>query len=131
MALLSAEQILAAQDLEAIDVPVPEWGGSVRLRMMNAGERDEYESIAIEANDTDARTWRRRMRARLLCFTIVGEDGELLFSQEDIEALAKKGVRPVQRLYNVASRLNALTLSDEDELAKNCAAIPAGSTSSS
>lgn len=37
-AWVTAEAILAAQDLPEVDVPTPEWGGSVRVRALTMGE---------------------------------------------------------------------------------------------
>ncbi|MFE3382837.1 hypothetical protein [Streptomyces anulatus] len=41
---LSAEQILDADDLAIEDVPVPEWGGTVRVKGMSGTERDRFEA---------------------------------------------------------------------------------------
>ena len=38
---LTADQILAADDMGLKEVAVPEWGGSVFIRVMTVGERDE------------------------------------------------------------------------------------------
>jgi hypothetical protein len=37
---LNKEKILAADDLGLLEVPVPEWGDSVFIRVMTVGERD-------------------------------------------------------------------------------------------
>ncbi|MBI0320545.1 hypothetical protein JBF12_47905, partial [Streptomyces javensis] len=41
--LLGKQQILDAQDRRHEDVAVPEWGGSVRVAMMSARDRDRWE----------------------------------------------------------------------------------------
>ncbi len=48
---LTAEQILAADDMGLKKVTVPEWGGDVFIRVMSVGERDEYERMWIGQKD--------------------------------------------------------------------------------
>ena len=40
---LSKDEIFAAQDTTDLEVDVPEWGGSVRLRSMTGTQRSNYE----------------------------------------------------------------------------------------
>ena len=51
MSLLSKAAILAADDLPTIDIAVPEWGGSVRIRALTAGQREELEAEIIHARN--------------------------------------------------------------------------------
>ena len=39
---LSAEDILAAEDIETVDVLVPEWGGTVKLRSLSGKEAEKF-----------------------------------------------------------------------------------------
>jgi hypothetical protein len=50
------------------------------------------------------------IRAGLLVRSIVGENGERLFTDDDEEALSKKSPLELDRLYTVAARLNAIPL---------------------
>ena len=59
---LTADQILAADDMGLKEVNVPEWGGSVYIRVMTVGERDEYERMA----DVEDRHWWYRSTRELL-----------------------------------------------------------------
>jgi hypothetical protein len=110
--LLTREQIIAANDRPTETVDVPEWGGSVSVRTMSGALRDRVEAAFLKDKSTS-------FRARVLAATLCGEDGQLLFTEADIEALGEKSIKPIQRVYDVAIRLNAVTKTDVDELEKN------------
>src|SRR5574340_602108 len=103
MALLTREQILQAQDLKTQDVDVPEWGGTVRVRMMTGTERDAIGAALI---GPDRKPDMRQYRIRLLAACIVGEDGAPLFGQDEIEQLGRKSSLALDRVYRVAEELN-------------------------
>jgi hypothetical protein len=121
--LLTKDQILKADDLSFEEVEVKEWGGTVRVRMMTAGERDDYESAIYDFNlddkDATATFKRENFRAELVIRTVCDDKGKLMFSKGDIPALSGKGARPVQKLFNIASKLNGISAEDEEELVKN------------
>jgi len=112
---LSKEQILAADDLGLLEVPVPEWGGSVYIRVMSVGERDSYENEWMANKSTGVTNFRSKFLQRVLC----NDKGELLFTKEEVDALAKKSARVVGTLWEAAMRHNKLTDQDVEELAKN------------
>jgi hypothetical protein len=109
---LTKARILEAQDLPLKEVPVPEWGGKVFVRMMTAGQRD-----AFEAEQTT--NPHRDLRARLAVATVCDEAGELLFTAEDVPTLTKKSARALDRIFAAAARHNGITQADVDELRKN------------
>ncbi len=132
MALLTKEEIFAVDDFPAAKtVPVPEWGGEVLIRAMSAGERDLYEQnlVAGRLGDGD-NTVVSNVRARLLAFVIVDEDGERLFDEADIETLGKKSVVAVDRVFAAAQKMNSLTHADVKALEKNLESGQTGSSSS-
>lgn len=115
MALLSKEQILSAVDIETKEVDVPEWGGAVLIKMMSGTERDEFELLLTKGGTQNIKNF----RAKYLAKCLVGEDGELLFSEKEIPALGKKSVRALERVYNEALTLNAFSGDDVEALEKN------------
>ena len=113
MAILSRAQIEAANDLPYEEVEVPEWGGSVRLRPMTAGEHarlgSDYESLSKE-----------QIACYVLAKTIVDEEGKPLFADEaGLEALTRKSGNAVLRLAKVADRINKLGDAQVEAAAKN------------
>ena len=112
---LTAEQILAADDLGLLEVKVKEWGGSVFIRVMTVGELDAYQREWIGKKETGVDNFRAKFLARCLC----DDKGQRLFTDEQIEQLAKKSAKVVSRLFDKAAAHNAITEKDVEELAKN------------
>lgn len=112
---LTAEQILAADDLGLKRIEVPEWGGDVYLRVMSVGERDSYERQWIGKKETGIANFRTQYLARVLC----DETGKLLFTREQTEALATKSGAVMGRLFDAAMKHNSMTEEDVQELGKS------------
>jgi hypothetical protein len=119
MTLLTKDQILQANDLKTADVEVPEWGGTVRVQTMTGSARDDYEQNLIKSRGGDKSKNLENVRALLLAATIVDEQGQLMFTSEDVKALGKKSVKAMDRVFAEASRLNALSDADVEDLAGN------------
>jgi len=128
--LLTKDQILAAQDLRYEVVPVPEWGGEVRVRSMSGAERDAYEQSLLKSRSADAAANLRNVRARLCAYSLVGEDGALLFSEAEIEALGAKSVAALDRVFAVAARLSAMGEAEVASLGEPSAATGAAASTS-
>lgn len=115
MPTLSKDQILSANDLELRKVEVPEWGGDVYIRVMSVGERDAYENEWVRKKDTGVDDF----RAKFLVRCLVDEKGVRLFDNGDVEKLASKSARVVNRLWQAAMEHNNLSDEAIEELAKN------------
>lgn len=113
MAILNRDAILGANDLKKELVKVPEWGGEIYISMMTGASRDAWEQSLIKGSSLD------NIRARLVAFTAVGEDGKRLFSDEDAELLGQKSASALERCVKVAQKINRLTESDLEDLSKN------------
>ena len=101
--LLTREQIIAAADLRHEDVEVPEWNGTVRVRMMTGLQRDALSAVLIgPGNKPDLTTY----RVRLVAACIVDEAGSALFGHDEIAALGAKSGVALDRVYRVAERIN-------------------------
>lgn len=112
---LTAEQILAADDMGLKEVSVPEWGGSVYIRVMTVGERDEYERMWIGQKEKGIANFRTQYLARVLC----NEKGELLFTRDKVDALAAKSGAVMGRLFDEAMKHNKMTEADVEQLGKS------------
>lgn len=109
MALLGRDQILGAADLSTVDVAVPEWGGTVRVRMLTGTERDAFEASTVVRKGKKLETNLENVRARLVALTVIGEDGQRLFDEADAAALGAKSASALNRVFAAAQKLNALT----------------------
>lgn len=119
MALLTKDQILGAQDLSFEDVAVPEWGGTVRVKMLTGAERDAFEASTIIRRGKRVDVNMVNVRARLVSLTVVDEKGGRLFSEGDVEALAKKSSAALNRVFEAARVLNGLTEEAAGEAEEN------------
>lgn len=105
MGLLTKSAILGAADLKHEDVDVPQWGGSVRVRVMTGAERDEFRA-AIATEDGSLPVG--KFSAALVAATCIDEHGERLFTMADVEALQAKSAASIDGPASAAMRLNGL-----------------------
>lgn len=125
--LLTRDQILGASDLPSEDVEIPEWKGTVRVRGMTVAERNAWEKsntrtfrgrsgqMVTEVSQTALTNFRQRLVARC----VVDQDGNRLFSDSDVAALERKSAAAMERIVNVANRLNGVSQQDLEELEGN------------
>ena len=109
---LDASAILAAKDCLIQELEIPEWGGSVFIRVMSSADRRGMELLS-ERKETEH--FREEMAVRVLC----DKNGELLFSSADVEALGKKNSLVLDRIFDAAQGLNGMTSAAVDGLEKN------------
>ncbi len=129
MGILSKDDILGAEDIKTMTVPVPEWGGEVLVKTLTGAERDRFEQSII---DSDRKVVLTDARARLCAMSMVDKDGKRLFANDCIAALGEKSGAVLDRIYEVASQLSGMGKEDLEDMVKN-SAIPGqedGSTSS-
>lgn len=124
MALLTHDQILGADDRRHEDTPVPEWGGTVRVRGLTGKERDAFEASLVDKK-TGQTSKLANARARMLVMTLVDDDGNRLFSMEDVSALGAKSAAALERVFAVARRLSGMS---DDDLAELVEDFDAGRT---
>jgi len=127
---LSRDDILKVQDIQIEEVDVPEWGGSVFVKGMTGTERDLFENSIVETKGKSSRVNMRNIRAKLVVQSACDADGNLLFSQKDVEVLGKKSAAALQRVFDVASRLSGISDKDVEELAEGLENDPFGGSPS-
>ena len=103
--ILDRNTILGANDLPHEDVAVPEWGGTVRVRMMTGTERDALANAFV---GDDGKPDMSGYRQRLLAATMIDETGAHLFTADDLAAIGAKSAAALDRVFTVADRLNQL-----------------------
>lgn len=109
------EAILDRDDLPRVAVEVPEWGVSLFVRTLTAGERERFEwSYASKTPG---------LRALLAVMTCVDETGMPVFTQADAKTLETKSGKALARIWDAALALNFGSAKDIDELEKNCEAV--------
>jgi hypothetical protein len=109
---LTKDAILSCLDLKQEKVETPEWGGHVYVRTMTAGDRTAWEIQQQGKTRND-------IRASLAALTICDEQGNLLFTPEDVGLLNLKSGKVLSDIFTTAAKLNGILPSDVDELEKN------------
>jgi hypothetical protein len=122
---LTRDQILARRDLPTLEVPVPEWGETLHVARLTAGERDRLE-YAIE----ESRRRRSDIRAVVAAHCLCDDRRTILFTPADVPALAALDGVILDRVYTAALRFNRMLRSDIEELEGNSAASPSAASSS-
>lgn len=132
--LKNIDDILAIHDKTFEDVDVPEWDCAVRIAVMSGADRDGWElsmmTIDKSGKDTSLNT-SGLSRANLISRCIVDEDFNRLFvTDEQIKALSNKSAVVLDRLYEVAQRVNKISDEDIEDLEKNSTAAQNGDSGS-
>ncbi|WP_327268814.1 phage tail assembly chaperone [Streptomyces sp. NBC_01218] len=130
MALLTADQITAADDRSWEDVDVPEWGGTVRVLCLSGTDRNAYQQslVVLGPNGSVQRMNMQDQMARLLAKSLVDENFQRLFTDKDIKALGAKNGAVLHRLSEIAQRLSGLRKEDVEAKAGNSDAAQSGAS---
>ncbi len=115
---LTRDHILSVPDFEVRPVAVPEWGGTVYVRTITGGQAEQYYA-ALRGGASD-----RNVMARLVAYAACDERGNLLFRPEDIDALAARSFRALERVFDAAMQLNGMTDEAVEAEEKNSATAP-------
>jgi hypothetical protein len=130
MALLTKDQMLAADDIKSERVPVPEWAGDVMVRGLTGAQRDQWEASMSVQRGKRREPDMANFRARLVVLCVVDETGELVFHSGDIDALAGKSGAALDRLYSAAARLSGIGEQDVEDLTQDFGKADGGDSSS-
>lgn len=108
--------ILAAPDLPTEVVEVPEWGVSLTVRGMTGRERDSFERSMVEERGKDVHLNWENFRAKLICRTVVDDEGKRIFKDTDAPAIGGKSAAALQRIFRVSQRLSGMADDEVEEL---------------
>ena len=117
---LTATEILNAQDAQVIPLEVPEWNGSVFIRTLTGAERDRLEIMfknmgGGSGDGATVKSW----RAEFASLVISDESGNRIFDDKQIEELAKKNGKVLDRITDAGLNHNGLTEGAIEEAEKN------------
>lgn len=113
------KQFSRPRQLKLIDVP--ELGGEVYIRMLTAGEREQWESM-IESKAGE-------LRARLAQLTLCDQDGKLLFIESDVKHLNSMPWFAIKRIVEAVNEFNGMTPDAIEAAEKNSTPPPSSSPS--
>ncbi len=124
MSFLTREAIIAAQDRKYAVVEVPEWGGTVRLRSLDAAQALHQETVVSKRQKGDAKV---NPLASILAVSIIDENGAQLFNEKDMHELDKKNPGVLIRLVGELKKLNQLDSTEVGEDVGDSEGTPADS----
>jgi len=126
---LSKEQILShAGEVDTRDVPIPKWGGSVKVRAVTIREWEIHQSRMARIGDDESK--QGKANAMLLARCIVDDSKRRVFEDADVNQIAELGAGDVVKLTNAVIELSGLTDDAEDEVrGESDAAQTSGSSS--
>lgn len=129
--LLSRADIIEAQDMETVDVDVPEWGGSVRIKSLTGQERDAFEASLFVGEGAKRKQNLKNLRSRLVAATLIDESGKALFPDDSsVLELSKKSAAALNRVFEAAQKLNGMTGAEAEALGKDLDKDPSGDSTS-
>lgn len=132
--ILGRAEILGAEDLEIKEVPVPEWGGPgavVLVRNLSGAERDQFEADTVRFTKGGQPIPNlENTRARLVAMAACDEHGAAIFSAADVRRLTQKSARPLDRLFEAASKLSGLSPADIEGLVQSFTRGPSAGSGS-
>lgn len=130
-AVTDFNEILNYDDLPREPLVIPEWGDkTVYVRVLPSDVLDEYEASLLN-KATGRATNLENATARFVVLTLCYADGKRMFNDGQAGALGKKSSKALQRIGEVAKRINGLTEDGFEELAKNSEATPDNDSGSS
>jgi hypothetical protein len=113
---LTKDQILAARPPLAREVvSVPKLGGDVIVSELSGFQRGLFESSLVRGKGKKRHVDTSDLRARLLRYALVDEDGKCLFGDEDIRELGRLGAAVLEPLYDKARELSGIDRDDDEE----------------
>jgi hypothetical protein len=113
---LTRDVILRATDIKHIRIDVPEWGGSILVKGMNALQRDTMMKFIDPKQEPVPDS---QLKAYLCAHCIVDDAGNSLFTDSDIEHLQKKNPMVLDRIANEILRLSGIGADAVEVIAKN------------
>lgn len=117
---LDARGILEQPTLVIEDLYVPEWKGKIRLKMLSAKERDDFETSMVKVGRNGKQQLNNQnFRARLVQLAAVKADGSPLFTRHDVKSLGELPAAGLQRVFNKINEMSAFSEDDLKELSED------------
>lgn len=123
--MLTAAQILQAQDIATKEIEVPEWGGNILIKQLSRGQQDEYLKRQFGARmrqDTKAKTQELDLSnmyghdAFLLVCAVCDDNAKPIFTAAQIDALKQKNGEVIGRIAKEILQFSGMV--EDDKVAR-------------
>ncbi len=109
--MLSREDVLSqVKNIKNTPVDIEEWGGTVFVREMTAGDFCEWQGYLLNASSDKSQA-----RAFLIYLTVVNDKNERLFTKDDIATLSNLSFLTTQLISDAIDKMNGFKEADEQE----------------
>lgn len=100
--VLSFDDIYRVQDLETRKIPIPEWKGSLMVRVLSASEAIEFQTALRSSKVKQAEAW-----VDIVARCAMDENGKKLFdSPNRVKVLKEKSTPVFMRLQRILGEMN-------------------------
>jgi len=115
MPYLTKGDILQATDVDTDDLEVPEWGGTVRVRGLDAlYMRELMQTGFVDATSGQVDLGKLDLPG-LVGRSIIDEAGNPVFDARDVKQLASKSFAPLMKIATKALQLSGIATAEEEE----------------
>jgi hypothetical protein len=114
-----AQDVFDIEDITTEVVSVPEWKRSVRLKVLSAYERDEFEASTVTMKGGKQKPNLANLRARLVARCMVNAKGDRVFESGDVARLGRKSSKALDRLFAKCQEINGFSDKDIEELTED------------
>jgi hypothetical protein len=114
MPYLTKDDILRATDVDTDDLEVPEWGGTVRVRGLDALYMRELMQTGFVNASSGQVDLSKLDLPGLVARSIVDEAGNRVFDAKDVKQLASKSFAPLMKIATKALQLSGIATAEED-----------------
>lgn len=105
LATLSKAALLAAANQTKLEpLELPELGGTVYVKAMTAGEREQFEQ---DMTDNDL-VKSKKVRATVFANSVTDENGNRLFTSDDIDSINSLPASIVSKVFDKSNEINGI-----------------------
>jgi hypothetical protein len=118
MRILKRQEILAASALKTEKIPAPEWGEDccVLVRALSGLQREAMDRHVYESRKAGNPY---SILGNIAAHSIIDEDGHLMFSADEMMALAEVNQAPLERIWDWQTKHSGLGGKALDDAVKN------------
>lgn len=113
--MLKGCDILELDDRKVEELFIPEWDKTVRIAEVSADIRDELEQYLAEQATSKGY---KHIRGVMAAASLVDENNDHLFKISDADKLGKKNAMALDRIFEVANRLNKIFGAEKEQIKK-------------
>jgi hypothetical protein len=101
---------IAARKRETKAIDVPEWGGKVLIRRLDADGLDDTGMLSVDAKPS------ADMMVKMIALSLCDDDGEPLFGLDELRAMHEVDAEVTLKVFEACSAYNGLTAPEAEAM---------------